>query len=275
MIFHQFQMLFKRLLTILLNLYKKIRNAICYPYCILPRHEYKNQFSIQQVINHNEYYLVRRSEKNFQDTFDDFGQVKISALIENYRDVPGLSMNILGGLFRPKHISFVLKGPATNPWIKNMDKHIWIKHIWYITYLKKTTPIFFKLNDIHGCDFPYHREENKDYKKLVQGMTIKPNIIDGVAECSGTSIVEHSPNKLNYWHIEFHIKSGLGNLENEPRVKTVKNKSFTEAQLENFRTLPWQDQLAFSAVNDCIIINSLHDVPLIIPIDEHIFLETA
>ncbi|HKC69730.1 MAG TPA: hypothetical protein VKG26_15940 [Bacteroidia bacterium] len=224
---------------------------IAYPFKILPSKKYKQEITIDDIFNSElDFLITRRSEKKPEDTFDEFGEVRVDALIDSLREIPGFSMNLLGGKFKPRHIAFNPKSPASKPWDKDNDKYLWMKFIKYAVFLKPTTPIYYNIKDVHRQEFPFRRLEDANYKKLVANMANKPIVIDKKASCTGISLIKHAPNKLNYWHIEFHLNDGL--TPEDDTVKKVKNKMLAAEDLAKFDSLPWADQLMYNSLMDCL-----------------------
>lgn len=227
--------------------------AVTYPVSIIPSIKYKQYIEIDNLISENEFVIVRRSEKSKSDTFDEFGWLREDALISGYDSVPGLSMNVLGGKFQVKHISFNPKGIAAKEWVKDKDSFLWFRYIWKATLLKITTPIYYKISDLHKKQFPYHKTTDKNFNKLMANLPVKPLIVGGKAHCFATSIIKHSPNKLNYWHIEFHLNDGIKPEKETIKTSQVKNKNFDDNQLAKINDTPWADQIMFFALRDCLI----------------------
>lgn len=236
-----------------LNKLSSFVGIIAYPICIIPKKRFEQYINIDELLSDNEYIIVRRSEKPQNEIFDEFGWLREDALVNTYREVPGLSMNILGGNFRPRHIQFNPKGDAAKEWAKDIDSSLWYKYIWNVKYLWNTTPIFFKLSEIHRNEFPYQRNADTNLNKILNSLNLTPKVIDGKALIKGVSVLKHSPNKLNYWHIEFHLNDGIKEINQTIKGSQVKNKFFDKEQESNIGNTPWADQLVHLALNDCLI----------------------
>jgi hypothetical protein len=205
---------------------KSIWAKITYPYPIAPKSKYKNFFDLDTLHSQDNIKIVRRSEKTEQESFDEFNTLREDALVGSKRKIVGLSMNILGSLFSYLHIKFNLKSRAIETWNKDKDSFIILKYLWYIEKVEgDNCPIYFSLNDIHKMVFPYYqkKEDGKKLQKCLKGLSeeeIKKVKEDNLKECNGYSVVLHKPNKLNYWHIEFHICDSDGNFVEEKRFNS-------------------------------------------------------
>jgi hypothetical protein len=206
--------------------------------------------NFNQHLANYEFLLVRRTDKNPVDAFDENGFLRSDALIDELRDVPEMSMNLLGGLFELQHIKFIPKQEASKKWttphkIKFRD----YKNSFRV--LNESYPIYFLFNDIHNQVIPYQRNSNdpkvqKLYKKLKIPLTS-----NSLVDFEGKTVVSHEPINLNYWHIEFL----LSDPKEEQEVKRKNIKSDDDGY--------WQNNLARTALNNILLVNARRDVTTI------------
>ncbi|MEM9919350.1 MAG: hypothetical protein AAF990_14705 [Bacteroidota bacterium] len=167
--------------------------------------------------------IVRRSTFNdVSKTFDGFGGVREDALIRDgkLRNIPGLSMNLLGGKFEVSHIDFIQKAPASAYWEEG-EEISFRQYIECIQYKGGSIPIYFFLSDIHKIHLPYTRKADKVTNKYLAQFEATPPVSNNERyELEGFTIVSHKPNKLNYWHVELDAFDGIN-----PAAPVVKPKS--------------------------------------------------
>jgi hypothetical protein len=244
---------------------RKINSLWCrfnYPKDIIPSSEYVQDFEIDSLIDfgHN-YCIVRRSNKSDDETFDEYGQVREDAIIASLGRVHGNSMNLLG-YFKTKYICYNQPNEAGKSWKKATDEKLWETYKSQLTYIKNSTPIFYNLKDIHKQPIPYKRplSSDKGFKKFIEELPIKGKIEGGVAFCDGHSHIVHVPTKLNYWHIEFHVKD----IQGKPLKKT-KNETLTLAEIMDIDNQHWQDQLAYKAFIELLVTKAKKSIGTIFP----------
>ena len=89
-----------------------------FPVSILPKLNYVSIIDIQSLLNGQTVYILRRSDKSFNDTFNDLGKLREDAVTP--KEIPFLSLNMLGGLFEPEHTRFKVLNNGMSRW-KNND----------------------------------------------------------------------------------------------------------------------------------------------------------
>jgi len=62
---------------------------------------------IDYLIDKQDLFILRRSSKTTEDTFNDLGILRDDII--NTKEIPGLSMNLLGAYFKIEHIKYVPK----------------------------------------------------------------------------------------------------------------------------------------------------------------------
>ena len=98
-----------------MNLLKALRNTFLsklysfnlnkgYPLSIIPKKYFKIVVDIDELLQHYDLLIVRRSELPIGKSF--IAEIKLRSDAIKIERIPFLSMNFLGGLFKPKHTSF-------------------------------------------------------------------------------------------------------------------------------------------------------------------------
>jgi hypothetical protein len=213
----------------LCRLYIVLPNNI-YPFIIIPKVSYIFPINIDELSQSGDFVIVRRSNKTEDKTFDEIGYLREDALISKIDQFPNLSMNILGGKFKTKHIKYKAKiGIATERWNEK-------ERVLLIDYRDKwetwsnAIPIYFSLNDIHNIEFPYLRDSNdKETKKLKEIFSFLEQGIK--TRFIGKTFVEHEPIKLNYWHVELKLKDVRG--DNIEKTDSAWKKTAAENALKD------------------------------------------
>lgn len=247
------------------TLQRKINSLWCrctYPKEIIPSSNYVQDFAIDSLValGHN-YCIVRRSNKSADDTFDDFGQVREDAILESLRRVHGNSMNLLG-YFKTKYICYNQPNEAGKNWVKATDTNLWETYRSHLSFIRKSTPIFYNLKDLHRKPIPYKRplSTDKEFKKFIENLPIKAKVEGGVAFCDGISHIVHVPTRLNYWHIEFQIQD----IQGKPLKKT-KNETLSVDEIMDIDNQHWQDQLAYKAFIEILVTKAKQSIGTIFP----------
>ncbi len=181
-----------------------------YPKSLLPRKYYRT-FNVNELNANKNYYLVRRSEFSKSETFDRFGLLTSEALLgvnselslPDIKQVFGMSLNFLGH-FLQHHLIFIAKNNASKYW-KN-EKHLTWSFKKDIEISHSYVPIYFKLFELHNCEFPYVRKIDKAFTKNVPDALKKGLTSNQISACVE---VLHKPTLSNFWHSEFHIKDKI------------------------------------------------------------------
>lgn len=232
-------MWYKRLKTICLCKLYHFFPQYFYPPEILPQIGFKFPIDTNKLNSIGSFAVIRRSNKSKDNSFDSLGFVREDAIISKYSELPNLSMNILGGNFKLKHLKYRPKGLSTKSWREN-EEVLLVDYVDQWECLENSVPIFFPLKDIHTIEFPYERESNdKETKKLMSAFSFLQK--ENKARFQGKTIVEHEPIKLNYWHVEL-------------KLKDVEEKSIKKADST------WKKSAAESALNDILLVKALPDM---------------
>jgi hypothetical protein len=248
--------------TWILNKATKLFAIVTYPTKLIPRKGFKKEIRIESLHELGAIGIVRRSLKlTKEETFDKFGGVREDALVSTRKDVAGLSLNLLGNKFIPKHIGYLANKDAGQEWDGSETyAQLWKKYIKWVTYRKSSVPVFFLLDDLHNQTFPYYRKKDKDVDKLLKALNIKSADEEDTVKLYGASVIKHVPVRLNYWHIEFKL------LDIEAREKGNSSKITREkiksSPIENTSSdilkQHWITQAAIFALND-ILLHSAYD----------------
>lgn len=209
-----------------------------YPLCILPYSHYKLSIDINQIVNEENCIIVRRSNKSEKDSFNDLDILREDIISE--KDVPNLSMNLYGSKFTNEHLKYRCFGEAVNLW--KGEKIKLSKYKTFYTVLETYSPIYFLIKDLHNKNFPYHRTNDKETQKFLKALNKVETIKDGKIKLNGTSNVIHTPNKLNYWHVELTIKD-----IQETEIRSTKSA--------------WQKSAAEYAYKDIIVMSAKKIAP--------------
>lgn len=197
-----FQNLLKELSNICLYSYFSLTKEHPYPLSILPRKKFIVKIDLEGLSSdNNEYYLVRRSNNGADDTWNaDTGILREDAIL--VEDIPCLSLNILGAKFKVPHIKFQPKGEASKPWKGESINFYTYKDSYKVDTVG--SPIYFKLKDLHNRTFPYERVKDSGIKGFIAQLKLAINS-NGKYPFQGSTKVIHTPNNLNYWHIELFL----------------------------------------------------------------------
>lgn len=212
-----------------------------YPICILPYSHYKLKIedtSINQLVNEDNCIIVRRSDRSQEDSFNELEILREDIILE--KSIPNLSMNLYGSRFTNEHLKFRCFGAGIKLWEGENIKISNYKACYSI--LKTHSPIYFLIKDLHNKVFPYYKTDDKDTQKLLKIMGLNISSENGKVKLNGKSNVIHTPNKLNYWHVELQIKD------------------IQEAEIKHTNSA-WQKSAAQYAYNDIVVMSAKKDPP--------------
>lgn len=225
----------------LYNFYKRFRNCD-YPVSILPKLNYVSLIDIQSLLDKQTVYIIRRSDKSEEDTFNELGLLRDDALIP--KDVPLLSLNILGGCFKPEHSKYRFLNEGIIKW-KNREYISFFDNLKNFEILKDYCLVYINANGVDGQEIPYFLQFNKDLKREVDKFfqhVEKPELNEGKYEFKALSRLIHDPVKLNYWHMELNIFDYQG------------------SSME-YKGSAYQKVLFKQVVSDIIAVNSYKEIP--------------
>jgi hypothetical protein len=185
----------------------RLSAIIFYPFWILPKKGFKKEMDINHLNDLENHGIVRRSLRSRKNTFDKFGSVRKDALLgidKPEKEVPGLSLNILGSKFKIWHLNYIPTKSAGKDWDGEETK-LWWKYIKYATLKCRSVAIFFNLRDIHNITFPYSHHNEGKLKEIIRKNNPSLLVQNSAGKVFGASIIKHKPARLNYWHVEFHL----------------------------------------------------------------------
>jgi hypothetical protein len=174
-----------------------------YPPELLPKRSYKGKIDIERLLTiHRSAYLLRKSADG-----TIAHELKARDVFPRKEDLFGCSSYIYG---QYKKLHMVYKTKTRSYWLEG-DKCIKPKDVTYTEESKSVIPLYLRMADCHGVQFPV--------KKIIKKST--ETIVAYV-------YVEHRPMTDNYWHFEFIVKNEQG-IEIRPEdVKDYHKRSAME-----------------------------------------------
>jgi hypothetical protein len=255
MIFHLTYFL-KILKNTLIVKYLELFTKKCYPVSILPSLKHIQEISIDSICKSHNLIISRRIKSiDSKNLFNEVGHLRDN-IIEP-KEVPMLSLNLMGGKFEPFHLKFrTIK--------KGNDKWDGIKKILLSEFLscyeilseEEFTFVYFDGKKIHATEFPYYQPSSPELKTQVDHFFSyfpKPKISTDGFEFKGKVIIKHDPTNLNYWHLE---------------LNTI---DYSDNTIKNYNKSAWQKRLFSHVINNILIINALPSQSLISPIPDIYF----
>jgi hypothetical protein len=192
--------LWRALIDILHRKYLKLAGKPVYPYIILPKPSFVNPINFDTLFQESDVILTRRVDLEIEEVYDPVSETLKSSVFAK-QDIPGMSLNILGGLFQVDFNQYKTTGTASDEW-NNCPVYLtdYLKDYQIIT--SNFTSIYFKSSDLHHIDVPFIREQNHDSIKFYASLNRTPDMINGKYQLNGNLFLEHKPTNLNYWHAE-------------------------------------------------------------------------
>ena len=188
------------------NYYCLIQGKNFYPASILPKHTYRSIINIDDLLNKQELYILRRAEISPEDLFTDLGTLNSDAI--DLKDIPDLSMNLMGSFFTDKHVKFVPLKKGSQIWPGGVKVYLSDFIDEYKVLTDNFSFFYINLKELHKISIPFEKEKDIQavnlFKQLKYANTVLGNRIISVN--NGTSEIKHAPTYLNYWHIELQIK---------------------------------------------------------------------
>jgi len=240
--------------SIFLSNWYRLCGKLNFPVSIIPRICYLSKIDIHALLESQTVYVIRRSDAACADTFNDMGKIREDAL--QPKEIPFMSLNLLGGYFKPEHTCFKIIGNGSKKWINN--EYVFIsEHIDDYEVLKNYCIVYFDANLMHNQSIPYSqptksKELNLEIEKFFAHIS-KPIIKDGEHQLEGFAKVVHDPTKLNYWHLEYN----LCNFKGDP-IKYTGSKSI--------------EKYCKKVINDILCANSFDKLDPIPPIPKQHYL---
>lgn len=234
----------KALQNILLCSLFRLFGKLHYPARILPKIKFRNILDIDSLIVNQHVYFLRRSDHTVENTFNVLGnKYTLKEDVLTYSDIPGLSLNIVGGRFKLKHLKFKLNGKssAVLPWDGSSSIYL-CDHLNNYEIAGIYSPIFIDSEYTHNLNIPYSRPYDKHLKNLLiaLGREVVPE--NNICNFTGRLKFVPAPTNLNYWHVELKIF--------DVEKNEINKKSST-----------WIRTLCEQILNDVIAANALPQIP--------------
>ncbi len=180
-----------------------------YPKRIIPK-RYFIFISIDKLDKIPNIIISRNSNLSLSDSFDSFDELIEEALIDEHRDMYGLSMNLMGGAFEEEDSQFRTFKDASKDWELH-EKICFSDYEAFYDMRGNSFCLAFPLNNLHRLEIPYRRKITKDLRKKLKlsnfdGSLEIPKQNGVEMELKGCSEILHKPTKLNFWHVEFHVR---------------------------------------------------------------------
>lgn len=211
----KFQNLWKDLKNFLVCKYYRFQGTLSYPHSIIPKPLFRERINFGELLSRQIVYILRRSDKLKGETFNELGYLREDIIFR--KDVPNMSMNLMGTFFKEQYLRFVpeMGTKATENW-DGKSKVYLSEFINKYKTITNCSAIYFEAADLHNIDIPYSKPHDKEAEKLFK--TLKHQIVDNIIIANSKTVLEHSPTYLNYWHIEL----SLLDFNSDP-VKKIKN----------------------------------------------------
>lgn len=226
--------------------YLKIFTNKCYPLEIIPSVKYKKEILIDSICNTQDFYITRRVNHNKENLLNEIGILRDDVL--QPKEVPMMSLNIMGGKFEHSHIKFRTLKEGNDKW--NGKDEIFISDFfkcYEILDSSKIATIFFEGNKINSVIIPYCQPDTTELKKQVDHFFThvpKPEKGSNGFEFEGKIIFKHDPTNLNYWHLELNVID-------------FKGDAIT------FKGATWQKRLFSHIISNTLLVNALTSISYI------------
>lgn len=214
-----------------------------YPSHILPKNKYEHLIDIDKLNRTQIIYVLRRSSKDFLDSFNVVGDtVILREDVIDKSEIPNMSLNLAGGKFKDNDLKYIPKinTRATEKW--NGSEKIYLSE--YLNCYKiadKFCPIYFDVSKIHKKEIPYQQGKTKDLRKLLKEMGEDPIEINDKYQFSAIIEVSHEPINLNYWHVELKIKD------------------FKKHEISSTKSA-WVKELCEQTLKNILAVNAYHEI---------------
>ena len=196
-----------------------------YPSCLLPGQNYRYRLPMRKLVeDYPDLAVVRRCKHPQPFVYSASGQhEQLRSDVFGDEDLRELSCNLLGGLFKMKHLPFAPSIELVQEdWDGKLFPTLPVSSDSY-SIKEETGIIGFRVEEINRYSFPYQMAlQKKDYdqkrkdseriRKREQLDIIKGTVIGvyGQAENGDTLVyawfhVNHHPNIFNYWHMQIDV----------------------------------------------------------------------
>jgi hypothetical protein len=211
----------KNFITILLSRIQFHLKSNKFPKEIIPKVGFLSKIPIDELIERQNLIVIRRVDKSSDETFNTIGTLREDALIP--KEIPFLSLNILGGAFKIHHSKYKINKDGMERWDGNRK----IKLFQFrdsFTEIDNYTIIFMDTSKINNQNFPYNQpkstEINKEIANFFKHVGL-PSLSGGEFNLEGKIKLLHDPLNLNYWHAELNIIDFKGDSMKFKRSKYI------------------------------------------------------
>lgn len=252
----QFKILQKVLKDIFFKSWYKLTGKLQFPIEIIPKTSYISLIDLDSLLQKQDVYLLRRSDSNNENTFNELGFLRTELL--KPKDIPFLSLNLLGGFYKPEYAHFRISKRGSARW-ENNEPIFFFEYSNEFEIIEEFCIIYIYANNIHNKSFPYLQptssEVNKEVEKFRNAFPNKsPNIIGKDYSFEGLTKIIHDPTKLNYWHVEYNLFDFKGD--------TIKSKSSTYIQ-----------KICQTVLTDILCINATNSIGNVTNIPNYYFIK--
>jgi hypothetical protein len=177
-----------------------------YPYRIIPKSYFKREIKFKKLSGRG-FFIARRSPLSERETFTEAGTVSTKAI--ESREVPNMSMNLLGGYFIMEDMKYRTLGEASKPW--NGSIVFLSDFINQFEIIRNYCTIIYDAWQLHDIAIPYYSDnKNKDINKRLQQAGITGLVEGQRLKTFGRMWIHHDPTNLNYWHVELKLTDPTG-----------------------------------------------------------------
>jgi hypothetical protein len=183
-----------------------LNGPVQFPISILPKASYVLTIDFPSLIENQEVFILRRSDRPKEETFNELGLLRVDVL--KPKEIPFLSLNLLGGDFISEYSRFRIFGKGMERWPGDIDISL-EDYPGCFNVIEQICNIFLNANGLHGQKIQYQQPQTKDLTKQVdeffKGAGKIPVPQEGVFEFEGLVNLVHDPTNLNYWHLEYNL----------------------------------------------------------------------
>ncbi|WP_207533628.1 hypothetical protein [Desertivirga arenae] len=171
---------------------------------------------MDNLLNEGECFIVRRLDVPESEVLNREGNV--NAMVLKKEDIPDMSMNLLGGLYKKEHLKYRTDKKASSPW--NGKIKVAIKDFTNnISLLKEFSALFIPASVLHRVSIPFEAVDKKENKQAYKGFPFEKKYEGDRIKKNGECLVRHDPTVLNYWHVVLDV---INPFNGEP-LKNAKN----------------------------------------------------
>lgn len=197
-----------------------------YPSRVLPFSHYRYRLPMQKLLcDYPELAVVRRCKQTqpFVCSAKEKTKMLSSDAFGDNENLLEMSVNLLGGRFKLKHLPFVPDLELVKKeWDGHSSNQLPLKKNEDYTILSECGSIAFRVAEINTFVFPYSKSiEKKNYDQLIkeaekiqekEKLNVEKAIVgafrqgdNNMTEVYARMHVNHHPNPLNYWHMQMDV----------------------------------------------------------------------